>query len=805
MGAEQYHFVGIGGIGMSGLARILLQRKAAVSGSDLAPSAVTEALQRDGAQVYYGHAEAHVSPSHTVIYTSDVKDDNPELRAARQQRCQLLHRSELLAKLMAAAKPLAVAGTHGKTTTTALLTWVLTQAGLDPSYSIGGLLLGSQSNAAYGRGDYFVAEADESDGSFLKYHPFGAILTNIDLDHIGHYGAEASLHTAFRTFATQVASPQQHLFWCGDDTRLRKLQLSGVSYGFGAGCALRASAFRQDGWHHFIDVTYEGRHYEAVEVALPGRHNAANALVVFGLALRLGVSEEKIRQALRSFPGVVRRCERKGDVHGVLVLDDYAHHPTEIRATLGAIRAAIGPRRLIAVYQPHRYSRTQECVGLYGDGFAAADEVWITDLYSARETPIAGVSHQLVLDEVAAATRAPCRYVVQKVLKDALLEMLRPHDVVVTLGAGDITKLSDELADALRKQAPKKLAVGVICGGISTEHKVTLLSARQVIPKLNPDYYTVKQFGVTTKGRWLSDADVVSRLEEDLAAGGKATTNEPPLSAAVLQELAACDVLVPLLHGTYGEDGIAQGFFEVLGKAYVGPDTRAGAISMDKTVSKKICLFHGIRTALFVDFSHAEWQRDPVAILNRIQESFPWPLWAKPAHLGSSVEVHRVEDVAALTQAIEGIFRVDTHAMVEPEVRGRELEIAVLGNDDPIAFPPGEVFTGARVYDYDGKYSSGGTPTASVAELPPGVAEEGMAIARRIYQLAGCSGLARIDFFLDDQNQFWLIEINPLPGFTRNSLYPRMCEANGLQIGPLYDQLIMFALERRRAKDRLEV
>jgi UDP-N-acetylmuramate--alanine ligase len=801
---NNYHFVGIGGIGMSALARILMQRNARVSGSDLAPSAVTEALRSAGAQLFYGHSPEHVKRYTTVVYTSDVNAEHPEVLAARKLQCPLLHRSELLAALMQGHRALAITGTHGKTTTTSLLTWVLRCAGLDPSYAIGGLLAQQQGNAGHGTGDIFVAEADESDGSFLRYMPEGAILTNIDLDHLSHYGSEEALIAAFATFAAQVKSPRL-LFWCGDDRRLQQQHLPGTAYGFGAHCPLRVTGYAQKGWHVVMDVEWEGNAYRGVDVALTGRHNALNALAVFGMALRLGVDESRIREALRTFPGVGRRCERKGEHHTILVIDDYAHHPTEVQTTLAAIRQAVAPRRLIAIYQPHRYTRTLECVGTYGAMFDSADEVLITDIYGAREVPIPDVTHEVILREVLAQSSVPCRYVPRHQLLAQLQTLARPYDVVVTLGAGDITALSLDLSEHWRRQAPQKLTVGFICGGISTEHNVSLLSAQQVLPRLNRSLYDVLPFGITKQGHWISEGDVIARLEalsKEPQSPQKAPTR---ISEAILQQLADCDVLIPLLHGTYGEDGIAQGFFDVLGKAYVGCDHRASAISMDKAVAKKLCQIHGIHTAPFIDFSRDQWEHERSRLLEEIEDRLEWPVWVKPTHLGSSIEVHRVESREALYSALTRIFRVDTHAIAEPEVRGRELEVAILGNDQLTVFPPGEVFTAQCTYDYAGKYSSGGTPTAAIADIPPAVAQEGMELSRRIYRLAGCTGLARIDYFLDTHQRYWFNEINPLPGFTRNSLYPRMCEANGLPLETLFDTLILLACQRRRAQDRLKV
>lgn len=804
VGADQVHFVGIGGIGMSALARILLQRNIQVSGSDLTRSSVTEALQHGGASIFYGHSPDYVQQGSAVVYTSDVTHEHPELQAARRLQCPMLHRSELLAHLMQGYEGLAVTGTHGKTTTTALLAWVLLHAGRDPSFAIGGLLSDRQWNAGHGTGSFFVAEADESDGSFLRYAPEGAIITNIDLDHLPHYGSEANLTAAFATFAAQVRLPQW-LFWCGDDVRLQRLSLPGTSYGFSETCALRVQRYEQVGWHLDFDAEWKGRRYTGVDVALIGRHNVLNAVAVFGLALQLGVDETQVREGLRTFPGVNRRCERKGEHHSVLVIDDYAHHPAEIQTTLSAIRQAVAPRRLIAVFQPHRYTRTRDCVGTFGTMFDSADQVLMTDIYAARETPIAGVTHSLILQEVAAASSVPCHYVPRHQLLTEIVARVRPHDVIVTLGAGDVTKLAGELADHWRRQAPTRLVIGFICGGESTEHEVALLSARQMLPRLNRDYYDVVPIGITKQGRWISGDDVVTRLEEALRQPPSETGQGERFSPEVLEQLMRCDVLFPMLHGTNGEDGVIQGFFDLLGKAYVGCNHRAAAISMDKVIVKKICQVHGIPTAPFVDFSRGRWEREPEVVLQEIEQRFCWPMWAKPTHLGSSIEVHRVVCRDELRAALTGIFRVDTHAMVEPEVQGRELEVAVLGNEQLTVFPPGEVFTGQRVYDYAGKYSSGGTPTASIAEIPAHVAEEGMELSRRLYLLAGCSGLARIDYFLDADHRYWLNEINPLPGFTRNSLYPRMCEANNLSLDALCDRLILLARERRRALDRLRV
>jgi UDP-N-acetylmuramate--alanine ligase len=341
MTKTSYHFIGIGGIGMSGLARILVERGEKVSGSDLATSYVTDALSQIGVHIYIGHAVHQVEKESTVIYSTDIRQDNPEFVTAKEMGCQILHRSDLLRQLMKDHKVLAVAGTHGKTTTTAILTHVFTVAKLDPAFAVGGVVHDLKSNSSSGGGEYFIVEADESDGTFLKYAYDGAIITNIDTDHLAHFGTWDALVEAFKHFIGNSRDPR-HLFYCADDQTLPTLCTQGISYGFSDKAELKASSLRQEQWKVIFDISFQGRLFSDVEVNLTGKHNALNALAVFGLAYSLGVDEQAIREALASFHGVKRRLEKKGEARDILVLDDYAHHPTEIVVTLKGLRHADG-------------------------------------------------------------------------------------------------------------------------------------------------------------------------------------------------------------------------------------------------------------------------------------------------------------------------------------------------------------------------------------------------------------------------------------------------------------------------------
>ena len=441
---EGYHFIGIGGIGMSALASILLQKGEKVTGSDMNASLLVERLKKQGAEVSVGHHGTFCKNPFAVVVSSAIREENPEVQAARLQNLPFIHRSELLAKLMKEYKPLLVTGTHGKTTTSSLLSHVLVHVGLDPSYAVGGMVASLGSNGGYGKGEYFVAEADESDGSFLNYTPFGAIVTNIDGDHFDYWKDMDALIEGFKTFTASVQS-QEDLFWCGDDDRLRSLQLSGTSYGFDESNDLWIQNFVQNGWKSHFDISWKGKEYLDVEIPLVGAHNVLNASSVFGLCLQLGVEEEKIRSAFRAFRGVARRAELKVQYKGITILDDYAHHPAEIFATLRALKKAIGKRRLIVAFQPHRYTRTRDCFHEFAQAFESADVVVLTDIYAATEEPIAGISATSLFEEIQTKRGSPLFYAPRKEMAKFLASKIGSDDLLVTMGAGDITHLGSEL------------------------------------------------------------------------------------------------------------------------------------------------------------------------------------------------------------------------------------------------------------------------------------------------------------------------------------------------------------------------
>lgn len=787
---NKVHFIGIGGAGMSGLARILLSKKIKVSGSDISSSYITQGLAKVGARITLTHDRANIQPDMTVVYNTDIKPDNVEFTEALRLQCPLLHRSDLLQQLMKDYKLLAITGTHGKTTTSALLTSVLKFAQRSPSFAIGGILPQYETNAEAGDGEFFVAEACESDGTFLKYSPYAAIITNIDNDHISFYETQENLIEAFGKFIAKVKN-KDFLFWCGDDPYLSSISKQGISYGFSKGCELHIEKFHQQNWRLYFDMQFQGKQYKNIEIPLIGKHNVLNAAAVFGLLLSLGISETIIRSAFLVFDGVKRRCENKGSMHEILFLDDYAHHPTEIAVTLAGIRSAVKERRLIAVYQPHRYSRIKECLGQFGSVFEEVDEVIITDLFDAGEAPINGVSAKEVLKEVKEGCRKLTRYVAREALSSFLADHLRPYDVLVTMGAGDVTKVSTEVLGHIKSRQPKKWKIGVIYGGKSTEHEVSILSAQNIIHSLRSDIYEIIPFGISKKGHWHA-LEVFEQNKEIPENGEKA-----PISFDTLQKIYTCDVMIPVLHGPNGEDGTIQGFFEMIGIAYVGCDYRSGAIAMDKALTKKLCQLAGLQTSPFVEFSYYEWKNNKEEILRKIG-NLQAPLFVKPLHLGSSIGVNKVISKDDLLKTVENAFAYDDRILVEQEIKGREIEFAVLGNDEVQVFPPGEVFSNGKIYDYEGKYGVHSIQTTPKADLSQELLQEGLKRAKIAYEAIGCKGLARVDFFLDQKNQFWLNEINPMPGFTANSLFPKVCEQGGIGGNAMTDKMILLALERRR-------
>jgi UDP-N-acetylmuramate--alanine ligase len=441
------HFTGIGGAGMSGIARVMLARGVQVSGTDSAPSDGLSELGKLGARVRVGHSASDLGDADTLVVSSAIRDDNPELAEARRRGLRVLHRAGALASLMFGRQVIAVSGTHGKTTTTSMITTVLREVGADPGYVIGGVLAATGVGAADGGGP-FVAEADESDGSFLMLSPDVAVITNIEADHLDNYGTAEAYHASFLAFAERVKAGGP-LVTCADDPGARELArhakglaLRPRSYGESPGADYLLTGTRLNGMETSFSVTATTTPFGEVDtsmsVGVPGRHNALNAAAAFATAIELGIAPRLAAAALGRYRGAARRMELKGEAGDVRVLDTYAHHPTELAADLRAAREIADGGRVIAVFQPHLYSRTRIFAAEFGVALGLADEVVVLDVYAAREDPEPGVSGRLVADAVPGGARYVAAFDEAPRL---VASIAAPGDMVLTMGAGDITRL----------------------------------------------------------------------------------------------------------------------------------------------------------------------------------------------------------------------------------------------------------------------------------------------------------------------------------------------------------------------------
>jgi UDP-N-acetylmuramate--alanine ligase len=458
------HFVGIGGSGMGGIAEVLINLGYKVQGSDLKPNGVTERLTKLGAKIAFGHAGQNIDGADVVVVSSAVAQDNPELLAARERRVPVVPRAEMLGELMRFRYSIAVAGTHGKTTTTSLVASILAEGGEDPTFVIGGRLKSADSNARLGAGHYLVAEADESDASFTHLQPLIAIVTNIDNDHlVTHEGDFERLKQSFVDFLHNLPFYGLAVV-CSDDQHVRSiLDLIGrpiVTYGLSEGVDLRAANIRPRGLQtDFQVVRASGAPFD-VTVNLPGTHNVLNSLAAIGVALELGIDEKAIGRALAGFQGIDRRLQHIADVDTpvgrVTIVDDYGHHPTEVAATLQALRQGYAGRRLVLAFQPHRYTRTRDLIDDFGKVLSGADALLVTEVYAAGEAPIAGADGRAICRAVRSRGQVEPVFVDRaEDLARSLADMIRDNDVIVTMGAGHISAVSHALPAQLGRSSTK--------------------------------------------------------------------------------------------------------------------------------------------------------------------------------------------------------------------------------------------------------------------------------------------------------------------------------------------------------------
>ena len=453
---KHIHFVGIGGIGMSGIAELLLNLGYTVSGSDLYGSTITDRLATFGGIIFKGHQGGNIEGADVVVTSSAISAENPEVLEARKQHIPVIQRAEMLAELMRLKKfGIAIAGSHGKTSTTSMVSWMMAQANLDPTIVVGGKVDALGGNAKLGKGEFLVAEADESDGSFLKLSPVLEVVTNIDLEHLDYYENLDQIKQAFLDFIDKIPFYGAAILCLDDENIAELLPTIGkriITYGLNSQADVYAENVHfKDGRVHFTVSDQSGMLGE-VNLAPPGKHNVYNALAAICVGLELEIPFGAIAEALTSYAGVQRRMQKKGEVKGITVVDDYGHHPTEIRATLSAIKAAWPEKRLVVLFQPHRYSRTKALFKDFTTAFHQADVLVLTDIYAASEQPIEGVSGESLLAEIERHGQRHTRFIPSvENMAESIMGDIGEEDLVLTLGAGNIVRVGEQLLELLKK------------------------------------------------------------------------------------------------------------------------------------------------------------------------------------------------------------------------------------------------------------------------------------------------------------------------------------------------------------------
>jgi len=450
------HFIGIGGSGMSGLASILLDLGHKISGSDIVTSKITKRLANKGATIFKDHNENNVEEADLVVISSAIPESNSEIKGARDRKITIIKRAEMLARLMDNKYGIAIAGTHGKSTTASMISLLLEKSGFNPTVVVGGELNNFKNNAKLGKGNHIVVEADESDGSFLELNPQMAVITNIEDDHLDHYKNMENILKDFRKFIDKVPD-NGRVILCKDCDNIKGLVKqcgrSHVSYGIFTEADLMAKDIELDKLNSKSKIYWQGEKIGELYLKVAGYHNILNALAAIAVALELGISFIEVAKILETFQGVHRRMEIIANLDDkILILDDYAHHPTEIKATLSALRSSWQDRRIIVVFQPHRYSRTKLLAEKFGRAFFDADCVIINDIYSANESPISGISGETIFKEVKKSNHRQIKYLPSKDdILSYLSEIVQPGDIIITMGAGDIWTVGQELAKQLKK------------------------------------------------------------------------------------------------------------------------------------------------------------------------------------------------------------------------------------------------------------------------------------------------------------------------------------------------------------------
>lgn len=728
----KFFLVGIGGAGMSAIALVLKERGFEVSGTDSIASPATEDLQRKGIDVHIGHTGSGIESDMALVLTDaiDLKT-SPEVARAKDIGVPLFRRSQLLGWLLKGRKVIAVTGTHGKTTTTGLLSCGLIEAGIDPFVVAGAAIPQFGGPIVAGKGEFAVIEACEAYDSIRDYDPFIVVLTNLELDHVDFHGSYENLRDAMTAFVSRIPDGGK-LVYCLDDKGAREVADL---------CWVPKTGYTLEDW--------EGDLY------LPGDHNRLNAAGALAAA-SLVADRELAKMGIQGFRGAERRLQMllAGDVD---VIDDYAHTPAEVEASISALKQRYPDRRLVVVYQPHLYSRTNGQFEAFAKALSLADQVVITDIYPAREAPMAGVSSSRIAELTSKPTvYVPCRHL----LPQTVAKSTKKGDVVCGMGAGNISEFAPAFIKELERTNRKQIKVAVIYGGESAEREVSLHSGRCVYEALVSKGYDAKLVDVSEL--LLSKGDVSLFVGPDRP-----------------------DVAFLAIHGTRAEDGALQGFLEMLHIPYTGPGIQASSISINKALTKQILSQAGLRVP------KGQLIKSP----NQKVE-IKAPAIVKPNAQGSTVGLGYVEKDEDMSEAVRKAFQYDDAVLVEEWIQGIETSVPVLG-DRPLL--PVEIAPATGRYDFASKYVPGATEEIIPARVLDQTLRKLQETALVAHQALGCEGATRTDIFVCG-DELIVLEVNTLPGMTKTSLLPNSAAAAGIPYEELVDWMTKDALKRYAQK-----
>lgn len=727
---QRFFFVGIGGAGMSGIAHMLLRQGFSVAGSDSQASPVTEALAQAGARVSIGHDSGFVMPGDAVILTDAIDlEESPEVQDAAAHGCPLFRRSQVLGWLLRNKRVIAVTGTHGKTTTTGLVASALVAVGLDPTAVVGAEVPEFGGPIRFGDGEFAVVEACEAYDSLHDLTPEIVVLTNLEPDHLDFHGDWDTLRASMRRFITRAET----LVYCTEDV----------------GAVEMAEGFEK------TKVGYSSQGWDSPEsqtMRMPGRHNWLNGQSAVAVATLLGGEKSVALHAVQDYAGAERRLQliREGDI---AVIDDYAHHPTEIAASLEAVRTRYAGRRMVVVFQPHLYSRTSDFLAEFARTLSVADLLILTDIYPAREAPMPGMSAARIAEIATCEVHyVPSRHR----LPAEVRRLVQPGDVVVAMGAGNISDFAPAFVRELDR--PAKPQIVVLFGGDSAEREVSLHSGRAVAAALQGKY-SVRLLDVTEM--LLGSGDVSQLIGP----------NRP-------------DLAVLTIHGNRAEDGAIQGFLELVGIPYTGSGIQSSAMAMDKEETKRILRAAGLPVPRGVQVSKADSD-----VTQRVLDEVGGTEWVvKPNAQGSTIGVTFVSDPADLAPAVAKGLHYDSSVLVEERLRGMEISTPVLGDRAliPVEIAP----TNGKDYDFESKYTPGATEEICPARLPEETLERAKELALLTHQQLGCRGVTRTDMIITPSGPV-ILEINTIPGMTPTSLVPKSAATAGMP----FDQLCQWIVE----------